>query len=64
MAPREIPAETLLARLPLFQALDKATLARLAAATTRHAFKRGDPVFRRGERLGGLYVIVYGQGAW
>lgn len=61
MAPREIPAETLLARLPLFQALDKATLARLAAATTRHAFKRGDPVFRRGERLGGLYVIVYGQ---
>lgn len=61
MARREIPPETLLARLPLFEALDKATLARLAAVTTRHAFRHGEPVFRRGERLAGMYVVVYGQ---
>ena len=61
MARREVSPETLLARLPLFQALDKATLARLAAVTTRHAFKHGEPVFRRGERLAGMYVVVYGQ---
>ncbi|MDO5692122.1 MAG: Crp/Fnr family transcriptional regulator [Pseudomonadota bacterium] len=61
MTRREVPPETLLARLPLFRALDKATLARLAAVTTRHAFKRGEQVFRRGEPLGGMYVVVYGQ---
>ena len=61
MARREIPPETLLARLPLFQALDQASLARLAAVTTRHAFQRGEQVFRRGERLDGMYLVVYGQ---
>ena len=61
MARREIPSETLLTRLPLFQALDKATLARLAAAATRHEFKRGELLFRRGDPVTGLYVVVYGQ---
>lgn len=61
MATREAPPETLLARLPLFRALDKTTLARLASVATRHAFKRGEQVFRRGDPLGGMYVIVYGQ---
>ncbi|WP_312565584.1 Crp/Fnr family transcriptional regulator [Diaphorobacter sp.] len=61
MARREIPSEVLLARLPLFQALDTATLARLAAVTTRHPFKRGEPVFRRGDPVEGMYVVVYGE---
>ena len=61
MARHEVPPETLLARLPLFSALDKATLARLAAVATRHEFKRGEQVFRHGEPLGGMYVVVYGQ---
>ena len=61
MARREVPTDLLLARVPLFRALDKATLARLAAVATRHAFKRGEQVFRRGEPLGGMYVVVYGQ---
>ena len=45
----------------MFSALDKATLARLAAVATRHEFKRGEQVFRHGEPLGGMYVVVYGQ---
>lgn len=61
MARREIPSDVLLARLPLFQALDTATLGRLAAVTTRHMFKRGDQVFRRGDPVDGMHVVVYGE---
>lgn len=58
---REVPPEALLARVPLLQALDQTTLARLAAVTTRHAYRRGDIVFRQGERLVGMYAVVHGQ---
>lgn len=61
MARRETPSAVLLARLPLFQALDAVTLGRLAAATARHMFERGDQVFRRGEPVEGMYVVVYGD---
>lgn len=61
MARREIPSEVLLARLPLFQTLDTATLARLAAAATRHMFERTEPVFRRGDPVNGMYMVVYGE---
>lgn len=50
-----------LSALPLFKALDKAALARLAAATTRHTFKKGERVFSKGDAMTGLYVLVYGE---
>lgn len=59
--PRALPAQDLLKALPLFQALDPASLARLAAATRRRELRRGEPVFRRGDRPSGMYVLVHGQ---
>jgi CRP/FNR family transcriptional regulator, dissimilatory nitrate respiration regulator len=51
----------LLAAIPLFAALDRATLDRLAAATTRRRVPRGESVFRQGDLLAGMYVLVYGE---
>jgi CRP/FNR family transcriptional regulator, dissimilatory nitrate respiration regulator len=61
MVRREIAPEVFLAGLPLFKALDAATLARLAAATTRRALKRGETLFRKGDPATGMYVVVYGE---
>jgi CRP-like cAMP-binding protein len=61
MARREIAPEVFLAGVPLFKALDAATLARLAAATTRRTLKRGETLFRKGDPASGMYVVVYGE---
>ena len=61
MAHREIAPEAFLATVPLFKALDAATLARLGAATTRRALKRGETLFRKGDAANGMYVVVYGE---
>lgn len=61
MARREIAPAVFLAGLPLFKALDAATVARLAAATTRRTLKRGETLFRKGEAPSGMYVVVYGE---
>jgi CRP-like cAMP-binding protein len=61
MARREIAPEVFLAGVPLFKALDAATLARLAAATTRRTLKRGEVLFRKGDAATGMYVVVYGE---
>ena len=61
MARREIAPEAFLASVPLFKALDAATLARLAAATTRRTLKRGEVLFRKGDAATGMYVVVYGE---
>jgi CRP-like cAMP-binding protein len=61
MARPAIAPRQFLAALPLFKALDNATLDRLAAATTRLPFKRGQRVFSQGELLTGMYVVVYGE---
>ncbi|HSB25932.1 MAG TPA: Crp/Fnr family transcriptional regulator [Burkholderiaceae bacterium] len=61
MARREIAPEVFLAGVPLFKALDAATLARLAAATTRRALARGEMLFRKGDPASGMYVVVYGE---
>lgn len=58
---RAVPAQELLKALPLFKALDAASLARLAEAVERRPVRRGERVFRRGDRPTGLYVLVYGQ---
>jgi CRP/FNR family transcriptional regulator, dissimilatory nitrate respiration regulator len=61
MARPPISPRTFLAALPLFKALDNETLARLAAATTRRALKRGERVFSKGDMLTGMYIVVYGE---
>jgi CRP-like cAMP-binding protein len=61
MARREIAPAVFLAGLPLFEALDAATLGRLAAATTRRALRRGETLFRKGDPASGMYVVVYGE---
>ena len=61
MARRPIAAIAFLAALPLFKSLDSATLERLAAATTRRMLKRGEILFRKGDVLTGMYVVVYGE---
>lgn len=61
MARPEIAPQVFLAALPLFKALDASALARLAAATTRRALKRGERVFSKGDAVTGMYVVVYGE---
>ncbi len=61
MARREIAPELFLASVPLFKLLGSATLARLAAATTRRALERGETLFRKGDAVSGMYVVVYGE---
>jgi CRP-like cAMP-binding protein len=61
LARREITAQAFLAALPLFEALDAATLARLAAVTTRRTLKRGQRLFSKGDVPSGMYVVVYGE---
>jgi CRP/FNR family transcriptional regulator, dissimilatory nitrate respiration regulator len=61
MSRPSIAPQVFLAAVPLFKSLDSATVARLAAATTRCSLKRGQRVFRQGEVLTGLYVVVYGE---
>ncbi len=61
MARPEIAPQAFLAALPLFKALDEATLARLAAATTRRALARGERLFSKGDVAKGMYVVVHGE---
>jgi CRP-like cAMP-binding protein len=61
MARRPIAASTFLAELALFQSLEPAALARVSAATTRRALKRGETLFRRGDPATGMYVVLYGE---
>ncbi|MEO7008633.1 MAG: Crp/Fnr family transcriptional regulator [Caldimonas sp.] len=61
MARREIAPQAFLAALPLFKALDEATLVRLAAATTRCALARGERLFSKGDMAKGMYVVVHGE---
>lgn len=61
MARREIAPLAFLAALPLFHALDQATLARLAAATSRRRLGRGERVFSKGEPADAMYVVVHGE---
>lgn len=58
---RPIDAKLFLASLPLFKALDAATLERLAAATERRPLRKGQKLFRRGDRPTGMYVVVFGD---
>lgn len=61
MARPDIAPEAFLSAVPLFKALDHASLARLAAVTTRRSLKRSERVFSRGDMPTGMYVVVYGE---
>lgn len=61
MVHREIAPQTLLSALPLFNALDQVTIARLAAATIRRPLARGDRLFSQGDPVGSMYVVVHGE---
>jgi CRP-like cAMP-binding protein len=61
MARRAIAAAAFLTGLPLFKPLDAAALERLGAATTRRTLRRGETLFRKGDVLTGMYVVVYGE---
>ncbi len=52
--------ETLLAEVPLFQALDPAERAALAAGMRQREFPAGGRIFRRGDPGAALYVIARG----
>lgn len=58
---REPEIAALLAHLPLLHGLHAADIARLAAGTTRRKLARGEVIFRRGESVTGLHLIVYGR---
>ncbi len=61
MARREIAPQAFLAALPMFKALDEATLARLAAATTARRLARGERLFSKGDTATAMYVVVHGE---
>lgn len=61
MTRKQIAPEVLLASLSLFKELDAATLVRLAAGITRRSLKRGETLFRKGDPVTGMYIVVYGE---
>ncbi|TAM48533.1 MAG: Crp/Fnr family transcriptional regulator [Burkholderiaceae bacterium] len=61
MPRREIAPEVLLASLPLFKELEVVTLRRLVEGVTRRSLKRGQALFRKGDPVTGMYVVVYGE---
>ncbi len=61
MARREIAPHAFLAALPMFRALDEATLARLAAAATARRLARGERLFSKGDTATAMYVVVHGE---
>lgn len=61
MARREIAPQAFLAALPMFKALDEATLARLAAAATPRRLARGERLFSKGDAATNMYVVVHGE---
>jgi CRP/FNR family cyclic AMP-dependent transcriptional regulator len=59
--PVEAIVEGLLARVPLFAALDAESAASLEATMTRRTLARGHPVFREGDAGDRLFVILDGK---
>ena len=61
MLKQAIRISEFLRSLPLFEALDDAALARLAADTTAIDAPRGTVLLRRGDACTGIHVVVFGQ---
>ena len=58
---RELDVGAFLRHLPLFAGLGADDIARVAAGTTRKRLRRGEVLFRRGERPTGFYAVVHGR---
>jgi CRP/FNR family transcriptional regulator, dissimilatory nitrate respiration regulator len=61
LTPSAPSTRALLSAIPLFGALHRSTLERLAQATTRRSVARGGILFRQGDLLTCMYVLVYGE---
>lgn len=61
MAKASIPMVSELLRLPLFDGLDDAALARIAAGVSEVSACTGTLIFRRGDSCRGLYIVISGQ---
>ncbi len=53
--------EDFLAHLPLFREVEKPALRQIARGTTAVDAPRGTVLFRRGDRVSGFYVVIFGQ---
>lgn len=53
--------EDFLAHLPLFREIEKSELRQIARGTTAVDAPRGTVLFRRGDRVSGFYVVIFGQ---
>lgn len=56
----EPPIEPVLRKLPLFSALDAATVARIAAGSRHRRFDAGEAILREGEPCVGFFAVVTG----
>ena len=54
-------AEDTLARVPLFQDLNKKSLNRIAKTIRTRSFKAGDTIFREGEEGVGFFIVAKGK---
>ena len=61
MRRKPIAPPSFLASVPLFRELDAASLDRLAAGAERRELKRGARLFRKGDPVTGMYVVVFGE---
>lgn len=61
MPRREFTALELLSNVTLFRQLDLAARTRIAARARKLRLRRGEPVFHRGERPGGFFIVVFGE---
>ncbi len=56
-----IDIPTLLARLPLFQALTAEQVGQIAAHAREKRLTKGEMLFQKGDPSHGFYVIIFGQ---
>lgn len=62
MVQHKLDIRGVLSNLPLFRNLDAEEIDRVVLPATREIrSERGDTLFQKGDQLGGMYVIVYGQ---
>jgi CRP-like cAMP-binding protein len=58
---REPDIAEFIAHLPLFEGLHAGEIQRLALGATRRKLRRGEVLFRQGERVDGFYAVIYGR---
>lgn len=56
-----IETRTYLMTLDMFQALDRSTLERISAGTTKIHLEKGQYLYRRGDACHGFHTVIYGH---